>query len=332
MKRPLFITIFLICIHCIAARAQFGNRSTAELTDLCKNRPLIVVVEEENKIVLDKLKKEEKSLQLYKSLVAAYNTNMKAAIEKYWPYETEVIYKTKDEAADIKKHEKGALYTILYPNSTIRLNGSMVRSAGGIDWTFLYPASWQNNTERSGTALSFCLNSIEDFGKKPAAEIYVSSQYPDNSDIIFALQFLAWSARNTMENPSETDVPALANQKAPQLKNLKLVIQRSDADAKFVENSAKTKYTHSFEIKSGEDYQTIIQESTEGAAYWKLVTIPVGGEFYPMSVIMSTAGECLFIMPPTLGNSMGDSVFGIIKDFYKISANEMDKLAALVDR
>lgn len=332
MKRPLFVTIFFICIHCITARAQFGNRSTAELTDLCKNRPLIVVLEEENKLVLDKLKKEEKSLQLYKSLLEAYNTNMKAAVEKYWPYKVEVIYKTKDEAADIKKHEKGALYTILYPNSTIRLNGSMVRSAGGIDWTFLYPQSWQNNTQRSGTALSFCLNGIEDFGKKPAAEIYVSSQYPENSDIIFAFQFLSWSARNAMEYPSETDVPALANQKATQLKNLTLAIHRIDTDDKFAENSSKTKYTHKFEIKSGEQYETIVQESAEGAAYWKLVAIPIGNEFYPLSVIMSTTGECLFIMPPTVGNSLGDAVFGIIKDFYKISANEMDKLAALVDK
>src|SRR5687768_4965099 len=114
MNSKKLVVFTLLLMSSFGLYAQMGMGKVEEIEEVQK-RKLIVMIEEPREKMLKKIAKKSKrgSVEDYKADLKTYNENVKAVVEKFWPYnKTGIQYKTFDEIKALAK-SKNRDYAVL---------------------------------------------------------------------------------------------------------------------------------------------------------------------------------------------------------------------------
>ncbi|MFY7879027.1 MAG: hypothetical protein ACOVP6_03075 [Lacibacter sp.] len=264
-------------------------------------RTLVVELLEENKGVIEKLSKKEKTakeLQDYKSFITDYNRMIQDAVSKYWKYNATIEYKTGSEVSKLRD-SKTTKYVIL---AYIEL--------GDIDYEFF--------TRSELTVPALMYQRIENPRRKPDYKIYFPSSYARRdskyleSDYKFALisiqENIKWIIKNDKILHFNDYTEKIAEPNCSKLKNLTLLIDKEYLYKSVSESEAKDAYGNKIEFVSSDKLDMSFVNGEEGKAV--LFTIPYGiakGSLGPLNtsrlvyfkvIVDCKSGEILWVHNP----------------------------------
>jgi hypothetical protein len=266
-------TLLLILATYTHSFAQWGMGKPEDVAAV-KNRTLIVVVEQSNPKIIEKLKKKNKGSYIddYRKALDDYNDNMKDAVQKYWTFSSNVEYKTAEELESIVK-SKSKDYAVL---RCITMNGnySGIDIYSGLNWTYTDFKNGQkedNDYWESSTFLEVTL--IEKADKfKPVFYFGLQDIFPLESDIIFGLRSTQWYFTQRANKAKAGEMRDMIKENALQLKDKTLVARKDLVDPKLTPNTIKSVYPNKFEEENADDYDQHIVNADDG--YVMLVVSP----------------------------------------------------------
>ncbi len=325
MKKISIASTLLMCLLLLInfnASAQWSYGKVEEIEDL-KNRKLIVVTEVENEKVVEKLKKlhKEAALPAYKAALDEYNANLKVAIETFWPYETEIVYKTWEQAKALQK-AKSEEYGVIYAfNRETNVVFNVSDSDPGLDWNYYDLKEGDIKSQKADWSSSTyiridLIENIKNTKKLPIIEIGLPHVFPQKSDLTFGLQYCAWYMENRLKDAKAKDMRDMAEENAKLLKEMTVVIRESDLDKDLTKNDIKALYKFPFELVSDAQYDSIILAKTVGKPY--LIISPqftsVNGTYtvlYSYLVMDPSNGEVMDIIYPGGGGAAVTAMMGV---------------------
>lgn len=314
------LALFMIFFVKQAAYSQMGTPSLDELKQM-QQRPMVVVLLEEDPARLKKLQKKPTELAAYKKRIATINANMQQILPGAWTYSSEVIFKSETEFKALQKQKskefaylKYELQKVKEPNDIKEHPYTKVRIITiGDEW----------------------YTPILQFGltEKPAHSFVhiqtLPKSTPTQGDLTLALRmtqsnftaFLALKESGKKINAKEY----LASQ-ATKLPSKTLLINKDQLYKGLTEATVKASYPFPFEIL---DSETIEKRILEADSKYALVTILpiIGLQNMLHQVIDLSSGEQLaYDAPGALGSKAKvNTAYYVSKESLKAYVKDVKK-------
>lgn len=168
--------------------AQLGMGKIEEI-EAVQARKLIVMIEEPREKMIKKIAKKPKrgSVEDYKADLVTYNENVKAVVEKFWPYnKSDIQYKTFDEIEALRK-TKTEEYAVLACLSTEASSFSAgYNYSEGLHWVKDIKDDFEDRSD--GMFSVMLVNTIEDFGKKPVYFTPLFDVFPTKASLVYGIK------------------------------------------------------------------------------------------------------------------------------------------------
>lgn len=293
------------------SNAQFSLTSKSEAVKI-KNSILLVVLEEEDPKTLQKLaKKSEDKLNHYKQQIVGRNYALKNAVGNYWTFSDNVEFKSKTEAGELMKSNKGKYVMIHFGK---HLDYESVKTGRGYDGR---PAGWNTTTmtynmSTKYTALANEISTLEIKDSKSLIKVFLPNIYPSEADLIYGIQQLQYILRYLTASPENkmTNFMKHIRSNTPQLKNLVLLVDKNEVENKLNVDAIKELYPYSFELVDDEVIDKAVIEKNPKYAYVQIVETPNGkGNVSSHSIVGAEKGKIYcFIYPKVAIGIKGTSV------------------------
>ncbi len=332
----------ILSISCLLliqpVKAQFGT-GTPEKIKLLYQRPLIVIEEVESPKVIEFLKKRKRpnEIERYRKSIADYNTNVKEAVEKFWKFNPNILYKTYNEADKIFR-SKSAYYSVLYCATfeNFKIQGdSGGRLHPGLNWYCIYkdfsmkPDYWDNYTVME-------VKLIEEFNKpNPVFHQNLSDLIPGKANLIFALQAMQFYTQEKGVNKTAKtlDLKEVIALSESELSAKTLLVKDASLYAGLSQNDIKATYPYPFEILHSSEFDERVVQADPATAFVQIVPQVISAKnkikiYYLHLVIDPSSGNVMAISSPGQADK---SYTGITKDSLKDfvhSAKKPSRLSA----
>jgi hypothetical protein len=255
--------------------AQMGFGKIEEIQQI-KSRRLIVVIEEPSERMMKKLKKRPRKgdVEDYKADLVTFNENLKAVVEKFWPYNKSGIqYKTVKEVEKLEKsNSKGyAVLTILSSKPSSMRAGFIYDD--GIYWVKDIKDDFDDRDDWMFSTM--VINTIEDWGKKPVYYVPLFDVFPTKASMVYGIKsiqtyFNYRIAKKKSGVSSKEEQERKENQmkeKFPKLAQKTLLIRSEWIDEKLNEEEIKKIYPFKFQLCDREMLDKAVLEQDPNYAY-----------------------------------------------------------------
>lgn len=309
-KLSLFSLLTFIFIFNNGAFAQYGLGEIKDI-EAIEKRNLIVMIEEPNNKVINKLGKKPKlgTVVEYKADLELYNENIKKAIAEYWPYNAATAeYMTFKQILALKK-KGNKKYTVVYC-VTAEAGGthSGFDYSNGLEWDKDIKKDFEDRKQDNYT--HFVVNLIEKFEESPVYYTPLYDIFPSKGSLINAIANTKGYFENRLKiKKSGEKVTAgeemnkILAENAPQLEKKTLLIKKEWLDKELTEAKIKELYPYEFKICSGEEMEQAILSKDKTKAYFVILPYVITGSrtyhFYFHYVFNCENSELMcYVQPP----------------------------------
>jgi|GEM_PF-4731162 len=265
------ITLFFLLLS-LDVTAQYTATSVSEVVEI-KKRILIVGLEEEDKAILIDLEVSKEKISNYRATIEGKNAALKNAVDSFWEFTAEVIYKPFSEAKKIFKKEKNK-YAFLHYGEEIA-SGRLAYGFMGSDqdpnsYGYMYKEGQLKYDYRSRTSMKsynvFTL--LIELPSSNAITIYLSKSCPSETDVQLALLQMQYTFKYLLENPSSTVRRMMLNQlpvNALELKNKTLLLDATDFMSRFTKAEIAEVYPHPFKLVDYKEIERVVTSKDTNA-------------------------------------------------------------------
>lgn len=247
MKLKIFALFILIAASAFKALANKSDENTI----------LVVVVEEMNKKIVDKLNPTE--LESYKLDIENYNTNIVLAVKQYWKHGSKVEYKSKQELDAIIAQKKSNTLYLVY--SKYAFNYADISSYKLTNKLYANSMQVVENYNKKHLPLRASKIEIKWANEPIAAVAYAIVQMPNvqpkMADFTYAIKNLNLQIEYKSKGTTEVQLMKMYIKNAPHLKELELHLNSNDIE-KNDEGEIKTNYKYKLQISTPEKINEII--------------------------------------------------------------------------
>jgi hypothetical protein len=249
--------------------AQISGKYYGEKEDFKQmaKRTLVVELLEEEPEVIKRLSKKEsraKQLEEYKAFIVHYNELIKAAVPKYWTYNTSIEYKTSTEVAALKK-EKSKKHVLL---AYFELADSDLEFSDRSD--LVVPALKYTRMERPDRMPDYKIYLPSSFirpGKK-----YLPADF--KVALLGMQQNIKWVVKNDKTIQYQDFTEKEGENNCSKLKKMDLLVENTALFNKVTTQEANAAYGASITWVNGNELNKHVSEGTKGKA--ALFAIPYG--------------------------------------------------------
>jgi hypothetical protein len=195
MRKNKLYSIFLFLALSISAQAQMFEISPRDAAKL-PNRKLVVVLQEEEPEMLNRIKKDPEKIQRYKALIAYTNNLLKKTVASFWTNGQTIEYKTLKECMAIADSSE-AYVTLEF--ASLRQNENTQLYFLKPDTSNLFPLR-RTLMQRKEYGF-FDLKLIEKFRGTPLYSFVTPSSVPNEYDFITAIQFMSSLVKEKIADP-----------------------------------------------------------------------------------------------------------------------------------
>lgn len=317
------ITLTLIMTGVVKANAQ-AEYVTDKVEDVeaVQLRKLIVMIEEPREKMLNRIEKKPKlgSVADYKADLEKYNANMKAVIEKFWPYHKDGIqYKTFDEIEAIKitKSKEYVVVCCLSVEPDVTLNSSSgFKYKDGLMWEKDINVDFENRKDNMFSV--FSISTIENFGKEAVFQGYLFDVFPIKADLVVSMQGLNdklyryinyKKGGSNLKDAKEAAKTELATN-AAKLKDKTLIIRAEWLDKELTESNFKDYYPHKYKICDREMMDEIVMSQNKDYAYGVVLPyVTPGFTMYFQMIINAEDGKGMCAVMPSTSSMLAANSF-----------------------
>lgn len=236
-----------------------------------------MVTELDSPAMIELLRKKKKGHEVsdYQRSVANYNAHFKAVVEKWWPYEQEVLYMTFQEADRLRRakvKDAAVLYCAHIENFTTK-GDEGARKRNGLDWPENFKTVNQKR-EHWDTYTVMELKLIEELGKdKPVFSQNLANILPDGADLVFGLQmFLQYvKAAEDNHNVESRDLMDVLKQGEKSISEKTLLLPKKWLHPYLVERTIQAAYNYPYQIADNETYQHLVESGDSAYAYVQII-------------------------------------------------------------
>jgi len=319
MKTKAILTAFLILTGISqVSYAQFGFGKVEEIQEM-KNRKLVILSQEENEKVVEKLQKKGYGGKVdeYKQALDDYNKVMEESVLNIWPFHEEAEMMSYDKLRELAK-DKNEEYVVIY---VVNVDVYQTYSNGKwetrydvdykLDWSYSDAKSGDYDKEEKGSSSEFSMLRValvEDFLKTPIAQVSLPNKFPTKSDIAFGLDYCVWYMNERLNDLKAKDMRDILKDNPKKIPDYKLAICEDDLSSKVPPSKVKLVYPNPHEVVSQDEMDNIILSRTEGYAY--LVVL-----FGTAVIVDAKTGEILDVAD---GMMSGSNLLLTDKDFERI--------------
>lgn len=317
-----FSTTFLLIALLISkvSLAQFGLGEIKDI-EAIEKRNLIVMIEEPNVKVMNKLGKKPKlgTVVEYKADLELYNENIKKAIAEYWPYNAATAeYKTYKEILALKK-KGNKKYTVVYCVTAEPGYSSAYSYSNGLSWDKDIKKDYEDRKEDNFT--HFVVTLIEKFEDKPVYYTPLFDVFPSKSSLINAIAntCLYFDTRIKIKKNGEKVKPGeemnkIIEENAPALEKRTLLIKKEWLDKELTEAKIKELYPYDFKICTKEEMEEAILSKDKTKAYFVVLPIVFTGSktyhFYYHYVFDCQNSHIMSFVTPSTGSMLSAGYTG----------------------
>jgi hypothetical protein len=297
--------------------AQLGMGKIEEI-EAVQARKLIVMIEEPREKMLKKIAKKPKrgSVEDYKADLITYNENVKAVVEKFWPYnKSNIQYKTFDEIEALRK-TKTEDYAVLACLSTEASSFSAgYNYSEGLHWVKDIKDDFEDRSDGMFSVL--LVNTIEDFGKKPVYFTPLFDVFPTKASLVYGIK----TAQNYFDLRVQTKKNGVKmrdeNQRleedmlkrAPMLAEKTLLIRQEWLDKELTEANLKSFYPYKYMICDREFMDNVAMNLDGNYAYGVVLPYVISGShknsvLYFQFVMDGADSQALCVVRPSTGSMM----------------------------
>lgn len=194
-KKICFVFLLSITISS-GLKAQTFDFSLREMYKI-SNRKLIVILQEEEPGILNRIKKDETKTKQYKSLIAYTNNLLKKVALAFWRTSQAIEFRTLRECKGLADTSK-AYMTLDFASLRVDENVSLYQL--GPDT--LNPYGIRSELMRRKEYGYFELKLIEKFRSTPFYSFHTASSMPNEYDFITAIQFMSTLVKERIRNHS----------------------------------------------------------------------------------------------------------------------------------
>jgi hypothetical protein len=295
---------------------SFGQTGMSKQKDVqeIKNRSLIVVLEEANEKLTQKLKPEE--LDAYKADIEGYNKNIREAVALTWKFNPKIEYMTRAEMDKLVKAKSKEYAYVEYNKFTVNCaNAAAYRSTLNLKDA----KSHSNGTALVGgdyiaTQLNIRLSDDNPLGP-PVYAVRMAGPFPDKSDLAYALKAMELQLNYKLEGKSDRDINDLFKEKGKSLPTLTLLVDEQDTELKLEE--IKKAYPYPVELVKKDKIGQAILSSDAKTAF--VIVIPYGNNSYSFLILSSADCAEMGRTAPeqSTGMSVGIGAMDAINDLSK---------------
>jgi hypothetical protein len=321
--KTVFLTMLLFAAGILKSNAQMGMGKIEEIESL-QERQLIVLIEEPREKMLKRLTKKPKlgTEADYKADLITYNANVKAVVEKFYPYtKKEVLYKTYSEIEKLKKSKSDAYAVLCCLSSEPSSFSSGLNYADGLYWEKDIKLDFEDRNDLMFTMM--VVNLIEDFEKTPVFQTPLFDVFPTQAALAFGMQttknYFEMRIRMKKEGSSKKDEKATIEKKiaenAPKLKDRTLLVRSEWLDEELTKANFKNHYPFKYKICDRETMDKAIMSQDETYAYGVVLPYVVSGSrsnsvIYFQYIFDAKNSEMMAMVSPSTGSMMGAGFSG----------------------
>ncbi|QHT69711.1 hypothetical protein GXP67_25220 [Rhodocytophaga rosea] len=262
------LAILLLCILS-PVKAQYGTGNLEKIKKL-EGRTLIVVEEEVSARIVKilKTKRNPDQLDRYQKKIAAYNAALHEAVEKFWKFNTPVVYKTFSEAEKLfKSKDYAVLFCATYENNK-RVGESGAKMLQGIAWSY-QDVNVKRDYWDKYTVMQIRL--IEELNKpEPVFSQNLSNVFPEKSDIVFGLQALQQYACSE-KNSKDLSFKKAMQVSSDDLSSKTLLLKQEWIHTSLSETEVKSIYPYNVQISDGATFNNLVMQADSGYAYVQII-------------------------------------------------------------
>ncbi len=275
-SKLLLSCLILIC-SITSLHAQWGFGKVEEI-EAMKNRKLVIMTQDENEKVIEKLKKKGYSDKTddYKQALDDYNKVMEESVLNIWPFHDEAELMTYDELRALSKNKSEKYVVIFVVNVDVTqtyMNGKYETHYDidyKLDWTYRDAKNEDFDKEEKSSGNEFSMLRvalIEDFLKTPIAQISLPNKFPTKSDIAFGLDYCTWYMNQRLNDQKAKDMRDILKDNPKKIPDYTLAICADDLSSKVPASKVKLVYPHPQEVVTQEEMDEIILNRSAGYAY-----------------------------------------------------------------
>lgn len=260
--------LWLLCSVSLA-QAQYGSGNIQQIQKL-EGRTLIVIQEEVSARIIKilKTKRRPDQLERYQQKVAAYNASMQEAVEKFWRFDTQVIYKTFSEAEKLYKSKE---YAVLFC-ATIENNKRVGERGGkmhqGLAWSY-QDVNQKRDYWDKYTVMQIRL--IEELQQpEPIFSQNLANIFPEKADLVFGLQALHHYLE-TDKSGKEVNFKKAMQVSSEELSDKTLLLKQEWMNTSLSENEVKSLYPYPVQISDAATFNNLVMNADSSYAYLQII-------------------------------------------------------------
>jgi hypothetical protein len=304
--------------------AQYGMGKIEEI-EAVQSRKLIVMVEEPRERMLNKIAKRPKkgTVEDYKTDLQTYNENIKAVVEKFWPYNKAGIqYKTYDEIMNLRKTKTQDYAVIACLSSEARRTSAGYNYAQGLYWVKDIKDDFEDRDDAMFSVIM--VNTIEDFGKQPVFYLPLFDVFPTKASLVYGIKNIESyfnlrikTKKNGAKMRDERErIEEEMAKRAPALKEKTLLIREEWLDKELTEANLKNFYPYKYQICDRAFMDNIVMNSDSKYAYGVVLPYVMSNSnstyiaYYQYAMDAADSQLMCFVKPSTGGMMLANSVTG----------------------
>lgn len=261
--------VSMLCLP-VLSQAQYGTGNPEKIKQLA-SRTLIIVKEEESASILKILKTKRRldQQEKYKKRVAQYNADMQEVVEKFWKFNTPVMYKTYSE---VEKLYKSKDYAVLFCGTVENFKFKGVSGGKlheGLSWTY-QDMNVKRDYWDKYTVMQIRL--IEELNRpEPIYSQNLANIFPEKADMVFGLQALNYYIQDAAKPAKEQALKKVVQVAGEELASKTLLLKRDWVNAELTESEVKAAYPYSFQIADPFTFNKLVVQGDSSYAYLQIV-------------------------------------------------------------
>jgi hypothetical protein len=307
----------LLLAASLQSRAQFGMGKIEEI-EAVQGRKLIVMIEEPREKMLKRIEKKPKrgSVDDYKADLKLYNENIKAVIEKFWPYnKTGIQYMTYDEIEALRKTKTKDYAVVACLSSEARSTSAGYKYAEGLYWVKDIKEDFEDRDDDMFSVM--LVNTIEDFSKKPVYFVPLFDVFPTKAALAYGLMNVKnyfnlriQTKKNgaKMRDEQERAEEEMAK-RAPTLAQKTLLIREEWLDKELTKDNLKNVYPYPYKVCDREFMDNVVMNQDASYAYgvelpYVMSTSHSNSVMYIQYVMDGADSQPMCLVKPSTGGMM----------------------------
>jgi hypothetical protein len=272
--KKLLVSVCLL-VSSFGLYAQMGMGKIEEIEEVQK-RKLIVMIEEPREKMLNKIAKKAKrgSVDDYKDDLKTYNANVKAAVEKFWPYnKTGIQYKTFDEIKALSKSKSKEYAVLICVSAKASASSAGFKYAEGLYWVKDIKDDFEDRDDAMFSVMA--VNIIEDFSERPVFYLPLFDVFPTKASLVYGikgiegyfnlrLQVKKNGAKIRDERESIEEEMA---KRAPSLAKKTLIVREEWLDKELTKDNIKNYYPYPVQTCTREFMDEVVMNQDSKYAY-----------------------------------------------------------------